>query len=199
MKDYSYTFFSWIKETILSPLGLGLLLLNVYLLYKYFNFVPSHTISSMNVHQEDNSNNSSPLTYQDWTMEDLLKCNGIQSDRICLALDLRVYDVTPGRIYYGPGGSYHALAGRDASRALAIQELPSNLKEDTLQPFDLLLDLTPDQRDILNEWIDFFDRKYTRVGTLVSIKHSQIENKNSNEKTFNSNNKSKTDQKDHLM
>jgi len=178
MKEYGFFFF--FLETILSPIGLGLLFLNVYLLYRYYTFVPSHNISSMNVHQEDNSNNS-PLSYQDWTLEDLLKCNGVQSDRICLALDLRVYDVTPGRMYYGPGGSYHALAGRDASRALAAQELPTGLADNMVQSFDTLIDLTPDQRDILNEWIDFFDRKYTRVGTLVPFKAPQDEDQSQQE------------------
>ncbi len=36
---------------------------------------------------------------------------------IYLAIRGRVYDVTAGRSYYGPGRSYHSFVGRDATRA----------------------------------------------------------------------------------
>ena len=37
---------------------------------------------------------------------------------IYLALDGDVYNVSPGKEYYKPGGSYHSLAGKDASEEL---------------------------------------------------------------------------------
>ncbi|KAI9779517.1 MAG: hypothetical protein M1839_007325 [Geoglossum umbratile] len=36
---------------------------------------------------------------------------------IYLAINASIYDVSAGRPFYGPGGSYHFFAGRDATRA----------------------------------------------------------------------------------
>mgnify|MGYP001570474240 CR=1 FL=1 len=37
---------------------------------------------------------------------------------IYIALDGYVYDVTAGKSFYVPGGTYHSIAGKDASREL---------------------------------------------------------------------------------
>lgn len=34
-----------------------------------------------------------------------------------------VFDVTEGKRFYGPGGNYHMMAGKDVSRAMATQDL----------------------------------------------------------------------------
>lgn len=39
---------------------------------------------------------------------------------IYVALDGYVYDVTPGKEFYVPGGAYHDIAGKDASAELHI-------------------------------------------------------------------------------
>lgn len=58
---------------------------------------------------------------QTFTAQQLAAYNGNDPQKpIYLALDGLVYDVTPGAKYYKPGGSYHALAGRDASDQLHI-------------------------------------------------------------------------------
>jgi hypothetical protein len=36
-----------------------------------------------------------------------------------------------------------------------------------VQEYDHLMDLSPRERDILNEWVDYFDRRYDLVGTLL--------------------------------
>lgn len=110
--------------------------------------------------------NSSPMAYRDYTLEDLIIYDGVQNERILVAVDMRVYDVTAARSNYGPGGSYSALAGRDASRSLALNDLYRYPKGE-LQEYDLLMDLTPKQRDLLNSWVDYFNRKYDVVGTLL--------------------------------
>ncbi|MBI5817263.1 MAG: cytochrome B5 [Candidatus Yonathbacteria bacterium] len=37
---------------------------------------------------------------------------------IYIALDGYVYDVTPGKEFYIPGGAYHSIAGKDGSSEL---------------------------------------------------------------------------------
>lgn len=39
---------------------------------------------------------------------------------IYIALDGYVYDVTSGKEFYVPGGTYHSIAGKDASQELHI-------------------------------------------------------------------------------
>lgn len=51
----------------------------------------------------------------------------------------RVYDVTSGRLIYGPRGSYHFFAGRDASRAFVTGCFETHLTHDLrgLSAFDI--------------------------------------------------------------
>lgn len=46
---------------------------------------------------------------------------GGKESRILLAINGRVFDVSSGRHFYGPGGPYGNFAGRDASRGMAKQ------------------------------------------------------------------------------
>jgi len=59
-----------------------------------------------------------------FTLSELAQYNGVDPSKpIYLALKGVVYDVTEKRDAYQPGGSYHILAGKDASRALAVRSL----------------------------------------------------------------------------
>lgn len=56
-----------------------------------------------------------------YTVATLAKYNGETSGLpIYIALDGYVYDVTVGKSFYVPGGTYHSIAGKDASRDLHI-------------------------------------------------------------------------------
>ena len=56
-----------------------------------------------------------------YTAETLIKYDGTdEALPIYMALDGYVYDVTLGKSYYGPSGTYHSLAGKDASKELPV-------------------------------------------------------------------------------
>ncbi|OHA83705.1 MAG: hypothetical protein A2408_00355 [Candidatus Yonathbacteria bacterium RIFOXYC1_FULL_52_10] len=56
-----------------------------------------------------------------FTKTSLAQYNGEIPDLpIYLALDGYVYDVTPGKEFYVPGGTYHHIAGKDASQELKV-------------------------------------------------------------------------------
>ena len=57
---------------------------------------------------------------RDMTLKDLRKYDGTGPEgRVLVAVLGKIYDVTKGKRFYGPGGPYAGFAGRDASRGLA--------------------------------------------------------------------------------
>ena len=60
------------------------------------------------------------LKKRDMTLTDLRKYDGTGPEgRVLVAVLGKIYDVTKGKRFYGPGGPYAGFAGRDASRGLA--------------------------------------------------------------------------------
>jgi membrane-associated progesterone receptor component len=89
---------------------------------------------------------------------------------VYLAVRGRVFDVTSGRNFYGPGGPYANFAGRDASRGLACGSFDEEmLTEDLQAPLDKLEGLGPDEMEALKGWEERFEEKYLVVGKLVAI------------------------------
>lgn len=77
-----------------------------------------------------------------------------------LAVRGKVYDVTSGRNFYGPGGPYENFAGRDATRGLACQSFDEEMLTKNLDgPLDPCTDLEPEQLENLQGWIERFDEK----------------------------------------
>lgn len=62
--------------------------------------------------------------------------------RILLAINRKVFDVTKGKNFYGPGGPYGNFAGRDASRGMAKQSFDLDMLTPLDRPIDALEDLT---------------------------------------------------------
>ena len=81
--------------------------------------------------------------------------------RVVMAIDGKVYDVTKGWSFYGPGGGYSMLGGRDASRALAKMSLD---EKDVDEP--RIDDLTAEENKTLDEWVEKLGKKYTLLGDL---------------------------------
>ena len=74
-----------------------------------------------------------------------------------------VYDVTPGRSFYGPGGSYHVFAGRDGSVPYVTGKFTADEAKKSLVEA-----LSPAQLVALDGWRKFYEEKdkYPFVGLL---------------------------------
>jgi len=145
-----------------TPLNLTVLVLFVALLYWRFRPDPD-PMSTL-------PKGPAPIVFQTFTPRTLLKNNGMNGAPVYLAVKGKVYDVTPGRNFYGPGGPYENFAGRDATRGLACQSFDEEMLTKNLDgPLDLCNDLSPEQIDNLNNWVERFDEKYLVVGKLVAF------------------------------
>ena len=101
-----------------------------------------------------------PVVFKNFTPRTLLKYNGENAQPVYLAVKTKVYDVTPGRNFYGPGGPYENFAGRDATRGLACQSFDEDmLTKDLDGPLDDCNDLDPEHIENLNGWVERFDDK----------------------------------------
>ncbi|KAL8150233.1 hypothetical protein V2J09_020041 [Rumex salicifolius] len=76
------------------------------------------------------------------------------SKPIYVAVKGRVFDVTTGINFYGPGGSYSMFAGKDASRALAKM----SKEDDDISPS--LHGLSDKELGVLADWEKKFEAKY---------------------------------------
>jgi predicted heme/steroid binding protein len=67
-----------------------------------------------------------------WTLDELSQYDGKddESGPILLAVKGDVFNVYKGRNFYGPGGEYHIMAGRDATRFLAKNRLEEESEEE---------------------------------------------------------------------
>lgn len=84
------------------------------------------------------------------------------SKPIYVAIKGRIFDVTTGNSFYGPGGAYCMFAGKDASRALAKM---SKNEEDVTPSLD---GLSEKEMGVLTDWEKKFEAKYPIVGTVIS-------------------------------
>lgn len=83
------------------------------------------------------------------------------SKPIYVAIRGRIYDVTSGNSFYGPGGAYCVFAGKDASRALA------KMSKDESDVVPNIEGLTEKEIGVLVDWEKKFQAKYPVVGTVA--------------------------------
>ncbi|KAG9004959.1 hypothetical protein FRB94_001928 [Tulasnella sp. JGI-2019a] len=107
------------------------------------------------------------LLFLKYTPKTLQPWNGKDKPRILLAIDRKVFDVTAGGSFYGPGGPYGNFAGRDASRGMAKQSFDTDMLTPVDQPLDTLADITKDERENMDSWVQHFSNKYIVCGELV--------------------------------
>ncbi|KAI3628893.1 hypothetical protein CBS14141_000596 [Malassezia furfur] len=97
------------------------------------------------------------------TVEELAKYDGSDSSKpVYVAVKGIVFDVSPRREMYAPGNGYHVFAGKDASRGLGMSSLKP---EDAVSDYSTL---TEAQMKVLNDWFEYYKKRYNIVGKLVS-------------------------------
>jgi len=140
---------------------INLILLSLFVAIGYFQLRPKKPIAP--------PKQAPAVVFQTFTPRTLLPNNGTNGAPVYLAVRGRVFDVTPGRQFYGPGGPYSNFAGRDASRGLAHGSFDEDmLTKDLDGPLDTLSDLDDEQKYALKGWEERFDEKYLVVGKLVA-------------------------------
>ncbi|GMG98812.1 hypothetical protein Nepgr_000652 [Nepenthes gracilis] len=98
----------------------------------------------------------------EFTSQQLKQYDGsVPSRPIYVAIKGRVFDVTTGVNFYGPGGPYSMFSGKDASRALAKM---SKNDEDVSPSLD---GLSEKELGVLADWEKKFEAKYPVVGRVV--------------------------------
>ncbi|KAM4727146.1 neuferricin [Anableps anableps] len=78
-----------------------------------------------------------------------------------LAILGQVFDVHKGHKHYGPGGAYHAMAGKDASLAFVTGDFTKRGLIDDVSS------LSPLQVVALYDWQAFYQRQYQHIGLVV--------------------------------
>ncbi|KAG9192279.1 hypothetical protein G6011_11013 [Alternaria panax] len=152
--------------SVLTPINLVLLSLLALLVYLRLKPAASQTLPRA----------PPPTVFRTFTPPSLLPYNGLNNMPVYLAVRGRVFDVTSGRNFYGPGGPYANFAGRDASRGLACGSFDEDmLTKDLDGPLDTLEGLDPEQMDALRGWEERFEEKYLVVGKLVPAGHPEAE------------------------
>jgi len=73
----------------------------------------------------------------------------------------KVYDVNKGRKHYGPDGSYHIFAGRDATQAFITGKFTEEGLVDNIETFETEKFLE------IEGWIKFYEETYPCVGKVV--------------------------------
>merc|ERR1712183_840439 len=140
-----------------NPINIALLMAIFYLLYKIFksNDEPKPSIPS--------EPQLPRMKKKDLTLKELAKYDGTGEDgRVLVGVLGKIYDVTKGKRFYGPGGPYSGFSGRDASRGLATFSVDAITDE-----YDDLLDLKASEIEQVREWELQFSEKYDLVGKLM--------------------------------
>jgi len=114
--------------------------------------------------ENDNQNDQSIVVpikaEQVFTKDELSKFRGENGSPIYLALMGRVYDVTRGKDFYGPGGGYSFFTGTDGTRAFVTGDFtPSGLIDD-------ISDLDDGDYLGVKNWIDFYSKDYPYIGKV---------------------------------
>ncbi|KAK2072366.1 hypothetical protein P8C59_006724 [Phyllachora maydis] len=151
------------SDSLLTPVNLALLAIVAYTVYAcFFRHAPAPLTAA--------APDAPAIVFRTFTPRSLLPYSGADGGPVYMGVRGRVFDVSRGRNFYGPGGPYENFAGRDASRGLACHRFDEGvLTEDLDGPLDDLADLGDEEMEALRGWEDTFLGKYLVVGNLVAV------------------------------
>ncbi|OMJ27997.1 Cytochrome P450 regulator dap1 [Smittium culicis] len=110
----------------------------------------------------------SSLSISEYTLEQLRDFDGNGPTKlIFIGICGKVYDVSEKAQFYGPEGPYASFAGSDATMALALNSTTREFIPKINDSAPDLSTLSDKQREALDGWVSFFDKKYQVVGTIV--------------------------------
>jgi membrane-associated progesterone receptor component len=99
---------------------------------------------------------------RDYTAAELSAYDGTDPTRpVLLAIEGRVFDVTPGRSFYGKGGPYEMFAGKECAVALAKMSFEASDAHGDTSVLDSA------ERAKLSDWRETFEGKYRVLGQLL--------------------------------
>ena len=101
---------AYVFPLISSPTNIVLITILLYVIYLRLR---PRRLTQVSVISDE------PIVFSYYTPLELSEFDGRNNKRILMGIRGRVYDVTPGGNFYGPGGPYGNFAGRDASRGLS--------------------------------------------------------------------------------
>ncbi|KAL8753839.1 MAG: hypothetical protein Q9184_005304 [Pyrenodesmia sp. 2 TL-2023] len=151
-------------QSIASPINLILISLLIVLVYLRLRPKPPTALAK----------GPPPIVFRTFTPLTLKPYNGENNMPVYLAVNGKVFDVSNGRNFYGPGGPYENFAGRDASRGLACGSFDEDmLTKDLKGPLDDLKGLGDEEMEAMRGWEERFHEKYLVVGKLVAVGHPE--------------------------
>ncbi|KAK4652205.1 Dihydrodipicolinate synthase [Podospora pseudocomata] len=154
------------SSSFFTPLNIIVLLFVLYATYSFLRPTPPPALPK----------EEPAVVFKTFTPRTLLPYNGENNMPVYLAVKGRVFDVTRGRNFYGPGGPYANFAGRDASRGLAKGSFDEDmLTKDLDGPLDTLADLNQEELEAMTGWEERFLEKYLVVGKLVAVGEEEKE------------------------
>ena len=105
---------------------------------------------------------------RNFTASELANFDGSDPSKPLLTSVLgRIYDVSNGKVSFGPDGPYAMFAGHDGTYNLAVM----SLKKQTVDKFKYVLE--QDDKECLSDWIAYFDNHYGRpLGILRDRTHA---------------------------
>lgn len=145
--------------------NIGLALIVAYIIIRKVIFPAQDDVV-----QENDGEQLPPLVFKSYTPHTLAKFNGTDDPRVLMGVKGKVYDVSAGKKFYGPGGPYENFAGRDASRGLAKNSFDPEMLTPLNKPIDTLSDLANHEIETLDKWEMTIEAKYIHCGVLENEK-----------------------------